>query len=320
MRFRFPSLGPDTVSAEQVRAVREAQGWTVEQMADVVHASPLEVSTWEAGAVRVPPEQTERIRWYIDMDEWNAAVARVRGEPCAWVRQHVPHLYEIMFIDVAGITWYSQSAEIRVHLARCATCQATWRQAERLGGRPREPDDAPDTWRTRYRRWAKRFPRWLGTPLCLLGELSGLAVVTVAVLTIPDPDSGLPAHVYGLGMGTGIGWLAFGAAGAGLRGLSRRHPRLGGVLAGIAGSLAGFVWWSFVDAAANVRDPRLWAASAAVGVALGLIHARMAQDAADREPPVLAPADAERAALPGSRPGLDLGVRASAIRDVENVK
>jgi transcriptional regulator with XRE-family HTH domain len=78
MRFRIPRLAPDTASAEQVRAVREARGWTVEQLADEVHASPLEVSAWEAGAVRVPPEQTERIRWFLDMDEWSAAVARAR--------------------------------------------------------------------------------------------------------------------------------------------------------------------------------------------------------------------------------------------------
>ena len=214
MRFRFPGLVPDTVSPEQVRSVLQARGWTVEQFADAVHASPLEVSAWEAGAVRVPPEQAERIRWFVEMDEWNAKVARVWGERCDWVREHVPHLYEIMFIDVKGITWYSRSEEIREHVAVCATCQSMWEQARRTGGRPPEPADAPDTWRTRYRRWTKRFPRWLRAPLNVLGELPELAIIALFVATVPDAHSGLPARVHGLVMG-GDGRLDYAAAGRG---------------------------------------------------------------------------------------------------------
>lgn len=39
-------LGPrsDVASPEEVRAIHEARGWTVEQLADAVHAGPLEVA------------------------------------------------------------------------------------------------------------------------------------------------------------------------------------------------------------------------------------------------------------------------------------
>ncbi|WP_420128257.1 helix-turn-helix domain-containing protein [Longimicrobium sp.] len=49
MRVQFLKLKPrkDVASAEQVRALRERRGWTVEQLADEVRASPLEVSAWE---------------------------------------------------------------------------------------------------------------------------------------------------------------------------------------------------------------------------------------------------------------------------------
>jgi transcriptional regulator with XRE-family HTH domain len=194
MRFRIPGIRPASMSADEVRAVREARGWTVEQLADAVHASPLEVSAWEAGAVRVPPEQTERIRWFLDMDEWNAAVARARRE-CAWVGEHAPFVYEKMCDDVSG-TWFAENVKVREHVMGCATCRA----------------------------------------------------------------------------------------------------------------------------AVDLRDPRLWAGSAAVGVALGLIRARQAKDDAPREAPAPVPVDAERAALPGARPELDLGVRASAVRDAAKVE
>jgi hypothetical protein len=51
------SPGSDVASAEQVRAAREGRGWTLDEMADAVHASPLEVAACEAGTIRPPEKQ-----------------------------------------------------------------------------------------------------------------------------------------------------------------------------------------------------------------------------------------------------------------------
>ncbi|HEU4884979.1 MAG TPA: helix-turn-helix domain-containing protein [Longimicrobium sp.] len=317
MGFRIPGIRPDTVSAEQVRAVRESRGWTAEQLADAVHASPLEVSAWEAGAVRVPPEQAGRIRWMMDSDAWSAEVARVRGEPCEWVRENAPDLYDIMFADLAG-NWFAYSAMVREHVAGCATCRATYMHAERIGGAPPEPGNAPDTWRTRYHRWTKRFPRWIGRPLELLGALPGLAVVALAVGTMPDKDAGLAAHIYGGAMGAMIGWGALLLASHGLVRVARRWPRAAGVLAGIAGSAAGLLSWSFCDSGVDLGDPRVWAGAAAVGVALGLVRAARARDEADSPAPALSMgAEPPLLTSPDARPGTRVDDRGpQPIRDV----
>jgi transcriptional regulator with XRE-family HTH domain len=317
MGFRIPGIRPDTVSAEQVGAVREARGWTAEQLADAVHASPLEVSAWEAGAVRVPPEQAERLRWLLEVDAWAAEVARVRGEPCEWVREHAPNLYDTMFADVAG-TWYAQSAAVREHVAGCATCRAAYVHAERIGARPPDPAEAPEGWRTRYNRWTKRFPRWVGRPLRLLGELPGLALVVVAVLTMPGKDAGLAAHIVGAALGVLVGggmsilvsvWLAPAA---------RRWPRASAMLAGLAGCAAALRFWAIFDAWPALREPLVWAGAATVGVALGLIHAARAKSAADSTAPALS-VDAERPLLtsPDAHPGVRVDHDgAQAIREV----
>jgi transcriptional regulator with XRE-family HTH domain len=304
MRFCIPGLLPDTMSAEQVRAFREVRGWTVEDLADAVRASPLEVSAWEAGAVRVPPEQTERIRWLVELDAWNAKVARVRVEPCEWVRAHVPHLYDAMFADLAG-TWDAHTPEVREHVVQCATCRAVYTQAELFDPRPPDPADAPDTWRTRYRRWTKRFPNWIGEPLDLLGGLPKLAILVLIINTVPDADSGFPARVFGVGIGAMMGWYALALVSSWLTEATRR-PRVAGVLAGIAGAVVGLGFGSLCDATVDLRDPRLWAGSAVVGVALGLIRARSANEDADPRPSVAT--KAEDAELGAPRPDLELGI------------
>jgi transcriptional regulator with XRE-family HTH domain len=170
-------LGPrtDVATAEEVRVVREGRGWTVEQMAGEVGTTSAEVSAWEAGAVAVPPLQAALVVWMLAMDRWTAAaLAEIGIEPCAWVREHAPDLYETMLADVRGSTWFSRSKEIRDHFRGCPTCQAMWAGAERLGPPPPAPD-VPEfyTLRGRYGRWVQRLPRWARGPFRLLGVFLG---------------------------------------------------------------------------------------------------------------------------------------------------
>lgn len=308
MRFHLSWPRADApVSAAEVRALREGRGWTAEQLADAVGASPLEASAWESGAVRVPPEQAEQIRWLIDTDAWSASAAAAKGEPCAWVREHRPDLYDAIFADAGGGTWYGGSAEVREHFAGCATCNAAWRAAQRIGPPPADPSaelpHAPNTPTTRYRRWVKGFPRWLHGPLNLLWSVGHYALLTLAILTIPESDSGFPAHVYGAGFGVGVCWAVLRVIEDGLGGRARRWPRVAGVLAGLAGGAAGALWWCMVDDALHLADPRVWAGAAAVGVAVGLIRARRPRDDAEDTPHLHPPADGGRPALAAPQPG-----------------
>lgn len=304
MRFRFLEPRKDVASAEQVRALRELRGWTVEQMADAVHASPLEVRAWESGAVQAPPLQAARVRWMMEMDR-RAADAGSGIEPCDWVREHAPGLYDEMLADVAG-NWHARSQAIREHVAGCSRCTARWRAVERLGPPPPEPDEATfDTLRARYGRSVQRLPRWAHPPLKLLGSVPGMAIAAVAVLTLPDADSGLPARVTGLGIGSLIGLGAFliirGALGRPLG----RLPFLRGLAAGVAASAVGLFYWRYVDASApTAGDPRVWAGVAVLGLAAGVwSHRRGDADDESGESPAPRPGALDAAAPPHLLPG-----------------
>jgi transcriptional regulator with XRE-family HTH domain len=248
MRFRIPGRLPDTVSAEEVRGFREARGWTVEALADAVHASPLEVSAWEAGAVRVPPEQAERMRWLAKVDTWNAEVARVRGEPCDWVRARAPRLYDTMFENL-DVAWARYGLEVRYHVPGCAICRPMQAHAERIGPRPPEPADAPVSWRRR---------------------LAELAVVLVIIGTTAT------AMKEGWISDTSIvviwaGGVAFSAVGTFLGKRLRRWPYLRGMLSSATGVLAGMATWSFWDPALHPFSTPVVLGGALLTLAGGLL-------------------------------------------------
>jgi transcriptional regulator with XRE-family HTH domain len=275
LRLReYLGWGRDEVAAEQVRALRAARGWTVEQLADDVHATPLEVSAWEAGAVEVPAFPAARIRWHLKMDRWTTALDAALREnpPCAWIRANLPHLQERAFVDSAGATW-DENAEFREHFGGCAQCNARWRAAEAVGFPPREPDEESVARRTRFDAWLEFLPRWMRPPLRTVLQYADIALAALLVSTIPDPGSGTPALITGLGMGAVVGFVAFRLARAGLSGLARRRPHLAGLLSGTAASVSGVLMWWVYDASVRLADPRLWIGAAAVGGVLGVAAA-----------------------------------------------
>jgi transcriptional regulator with XRE-family HTH domain len=157
MRFQFLKPRKDVASAEQVRALRERRGWTMEQMADEVHASPLEVSAWEAGVVAVPSKQALLIRWHTERAAWGEALHAAQERTCPWVRENAPDLYEQIFRKPAG-SRYTRDEPVRTHLAGCARCNEVWKEAQHIGGFPAKPDTSDSLW-ARYQHWADRLPR-----------------------------------------------------------------------------------------------------------------------------------------------------------------
>ncbi|HEX2079543.1 MAG TPA: helix-turn-helix transcriptional regulator [Longimicrobium sp.] len=290
------------MTAKEVRALRAARGWTVEQLADDVHAIPLEISAWEAGAVEVTPFAAARIRWHLETDRWSAALDAALREnpPCAWVRTNLPHLQERVFVDSAGLAWAESGAEFREHFAGCPYCRARWQAAEAVGFPPREPDEESIARRARFEAWLEFLPRWARRPVVAVLELADVALAALLVATIPARDSGLPARITGLGMGALVGFVALRLTRAGLGGLAERHPYLAGLLAGAAASVSGVLMWRMYDASVQRSDPRVWLGAAAVATALGLITgARARREAAAAEP--VAPREVGG---PGARPAL----------------
>jgi transcriptional regulator with XRE-family HTH domain len=247
MRFQFLKPRRDVATAEQVRALRERRGWTAEQLADEVHASALEVSAWEAGAVRVPPKQALLIGWQTERAAWSEALHAALEQTCPWVRENAPDLYEQMFRRPAG-SWYGKDARVREHLDGCARCTDVWKQAERIGGFPAKPDTSGSL-RARYRHWVDRLPDWAQWPFTLAGlaVTAGFAFPMVfAAMWAPDQwVSMLLAYVVFI---------------ATLRVSTRRMAAA--FLPELAGISAGLLSWSLFPGN-DLSNPRPWAAAAA---------------------------------------------------------
>lgn len=190
MRFRFLKPRKDVASAEQVRALRERRGWTVEQLADEVHAPALEVSAWEAGTVAVPPKQALLIHWMTDVDAWRAALDESRGRSCAWVREHGPDLYERMFRGTRGVADGADE-----HVPGCAACTAALERARRMGGYPARPDTSGSLG-ARYWHWVDRLPRWAQGPFAVAGAAVGITL-PLAFFALLAPEMWL-ASLLGL--------------------------------------------------------------------------------------------------------------------------
>lgn len=292
-----------------LREFRERRGWTHEQMADAVEASPLEVAAWEAGTVRVPERQAAWVRWLAAHDAWHARVLEAGIGECPWVREHAPGLYERMLHDRAG-NWASERADVVAHCESCLTCLSAWWLAQPLPVLPAPPGPDFDTPIARYHRQVDRLPGWMQPPLRWIAALP-FGLIAVYLLR-PDPESGWPATLTGFlfAMMCALAGFVLGREGVGR--FSEKHPYASGVLLAAAGVAGGLFVWDVQDAAFQATDARVLAGAGLAAVTLGLLagtHAarRNAEEQAGAELP--APS-APR--LPGERvPEPDL-VRSSA--------
>ncbi|HEU4884980.1 MAG TPA: helix-turn-helix domain-containing protein, partial [Longimicrobium sp.] len=251
MRFQFLKPRKDVASAEQVRALRERRGWTLEQLADEVHASALEVSAWEAGAVAVPSRQALLIRWHTERLAWADALVAVRGELCSWARENAPDPYDRILRNPASLR-YPENAAVLAHVAGCVACQAALARARQIGGHPPKPDTS-DSLRARYWRWLDRLPDRAQWPFMVAGLAVGSAL----------PVSFVAFWALDLWVGLLLGWAAFWAT---ARVTSRGLAGLPPVLAGFAAGLLG--WSTFPGN--TLTDPRPWQYVAGLGVVMGV--------------------------------------------------
>ncbi|HEU0301887.1 MAG TPA: helix-turn-helix transcriptional regulator [Longimicrobium sp.] len=302
MRFQLLKPRKDVASAEQVRALRERRGWTVEEMADAVHASALEVSAWETGSVRVPAGPALRIHWHTEVAAWAEALNAEQERTCPWVPENAPELYAQMFGDPAG-SWYHESAPVRAHVAGCARCSAVWEQARRTGGFPVEPDTSGSLG-ARYWDWVDRLPRWAQAPFALAG-VPPIAAFGLLML-MGDREAGFGGFVDGLVTGMLFGLITLLLAMGALARVTRRP--MAAPLRWLAAGAGGLLGWVVYQGSIDLGDPRLWVAGGTVGFGVALIEL-MADRARAREAKALA-AGIKPEPLP---PGI-FGVDPAAIR------
>jgi transcriptional regulator with XRE-family HTH domain len=264
MRFQLLKPRKDVASAEQVRALRERRCWTEEQLADEVHASPLEVSAWEAGAVRVPSKQALLIRWHTERAAWGEALHAALDRTCPWVRENAPDLYEQMFRKPAG-SWYARNEPVRAHLAGCARCMEIWKEAQHIGGFFAKPDTSGSL-SARYRHRVDRLPRWAAAPIVRARLFAPMAVAGLVMLTT-DHSAAFGVHGGGVFLG-----VAFALSFQLLVTSTLVRRRTTALLEGFALGVGGMLGWALVDPLIDLGNPRHWAATMTAGCGVRLVQ------------------------------------------------
>jgi transcriptional regulator with XRE-family HTH domain len=249
--------GPD---AAAVRAFRERRGWTLEQMADEVWASPMEVAAWEAGTMRVPAEQARRIRAIAAVDRRRPvelAPGPGRLPRCAWADAHAPGLHDVLFREPREA---ESNPAVQEHLATCADCQRVERFGHFARTLPAISGPAEDlgydleTWRSVL--FYAMIPVVLlaaAVGLTKLGELPG----------VPDPANVWVEAIVFFWVGERTGRYAGGP----LQG----RPYATGLLSGVVGMLAAMLTWKLRAPDPDLADPTVLAVCAVVALLFGLL-------------------------------------------------
>jgi hypothetical protein len=227
---------------------RERRGWTIEEMADEVWASPLEVAAWEAGTIRVPDEQARRIRALTAKDERYAAVIAAELPSCAWANANLPGLAELLCLGP-----YPGNLDLpsQRHLGECGTCRSVLRSARRL--KVPTPYAAP---------WTES----------MLGGMLGVAGVIVFVVLMTQVLRELPrmAGAEDLGFALLAGLAVFRFTAKRLDRLWKRWPYSAALLASVAGMLSGLSIWMIYDVSRELTFGLL-AGCAAVALLAGAV-------------------------------------------------
>jgi transcriptional regulator with XRE-family HTH domain len=262
------------VEPEGVRAFRGRRGWTHEQMADAVGASPLEVAAWEAGTVRVPREQARAIRALVQADHVMAEVVAGGLRPCAWAARNAPDLHDTLL--------WNPHLRLRTveeeHVSVCTVCRRMFRYGLDRDARPLPTDPGLGFDDLPRRLWHVLdntvWGRLILVPGLVVGGV-GLLLVAASLLYglfglrpgLPDlPD--VPAFATTLGWALTYALFGFAVSGSFVHRL--RRPYAAGLLRGVAAVAAGALGAAWLGDGVDLLEPDVLAGCALLAVALGL--------------------------------------------------
>jgi transcriptional regulator with XRE-family HTH domain len=272
-----PPKGNAGPGAAAVRTFRERRGWTLEQMADAVWASPLEVAAWEAGTVRVPAEQARRMREIDERDRRREAAERARAAQrlpgCRWADANAPGLHEILFHEPREV---ESNLLVQRHLESCAECRHVLEQGRAEPVRPRfwklgadpsagYPGPGLDGWLPLLR----PFLFFVLLPLLAIGGMVVVEVLGDLLGELPGVAGRLdPADLW---VETIVFFWTVALAGRFTGKLLGRRPYTVGLLAGVAGVMAALTTWNLRAPDADVMDPLVLAVCAVLALLAGLV-------------------------------------------------
>ncbi|HEU4884978.1 MAG TPA: helix-turn-helix transcriptional regulator [Longimicrobium sp.] len=265
-----PITGPD-----EIRAAREANGWSVEQMADVMWVSPLEVVAWEAGSFPPSRQESGLIRWHAQMAERDRAYGPDGIQPCAWIasqaaRDDTPGAHP------SNLDWKYLAA----HASRCDACR---RAAELDAALPPIPSPIEDPATLLWRRIdALPWPYTLAVHSGVAAALAGFAVLLgYAFIWLQDPAESvsLSATPFLVLMS---GAEAFVLLDRPLRDTAARHPFLVGYLRTAGVLVTMLVAWLALSGVELFGDAWVWIVTGIVTALLGYAAGEMQED---RNPP-----------------------------------
>lgn len=284
------------VAPDEIRSVREAAGWSQEQVAAELGVLPVEVSAWESGAIRIDRYQAEQMRWRMAHAEYEAALPRSQ---CYWMRASEARLERMR--EQGPFSSMRAEHEAAAHTLECAECMRV--QALLLHAPPPpEPPAEPGFrgWLRAARSRITRLPGWLRIPLQALDSGVAIGKVYLLVELLRWADS--PSKGFHLSLGrfallfAGVTWLAF--LFKRLLPMADRRPYLAGqLLAGGMALPATLLFGLLGDA--DLSAPGPWIFAGLVSVFVGGVLGKWVEEEREKEveaddPPQAAPAAEER--------------------------
>jgi hypothetical protein len=253
---------------QEVRAAREANGWSLEEFADALWVSPLEVEAWEAGSVVPSREQEEWIRWHGEMGLRDRAFAEAGLTPCAWVRDRVagypPGRRGSHPSDIAR-------PGIALHVQRCRACCPS-SLTEMLRSRAPEPPLGEYTGRPDwlFAKWrsTERLPlaeRIVWRVLAPAGLLAG-SMLLLETTTWKDDGFDLPLTPFLIFL---AGHLVLLLTSRPLRAFGKDHPLIAWQVrtAAVLGSM--LLMWAGLVEGVELTDPGALSLAALISALIG---------------------------------------------------
>lgn len=250
--------GEPIVRPDEVRAAREANGWSVEQMADTLWVSPLEVVAWEAGSFSPSRDESDWIRWHARMAVRDRAYGPGGIQPCAWTANQAGRLaaHDRRGAHPSDVDW----KHLAVHASGCDACR---RAAELDAALPPIPSPVEDPATRLWRRVdSLPWPLTLAVQLGVAAVVAGVIVVLGAALEwlqAPSGEFSLSAMPFLLLV---AGAAAFLLLDRPLRGAAISHPHLVRYLRTTGVLFTMLVAWLALSGVGLFAEPSVWIVTA----------------------------------------------------------